>query len=53
MVDNWDDGVNVCVCYEVVSGNGILLFNIDVDSGNVIVGGMLNVLGLYYVRVRV
>lgn len=47
------DGCFLVLCYEVVSGNGILLFNIDVDSGNVIVGGMLNVLGLYYVRVRV
>ena len=51
-VDNRDDGANARVRYEAVSGNGTSLFNIDADSGNVTVGGTLNVLGLYHVRVR-
>lgn len=53
VVDDWDVGINVFVCYEVVSGNGILWLNIDLDCGNVIVVSFFNILGVFYLWVRV
>lgn len=51
-IDDKDDGMNARVRYDVVSGNGSSLFNIDGGTGNVTIAGSVDTLGLFYLQVR-